>query len=263
MALENVPHSDGDLDDPFRYLASQITAKQEKESRKVSSHGLRHTTTMEPAPLYGAETATPSETSKRETLQTDVTTPMTTPGVTPAETGKRFSDVGKRPVATQPSNSRITSKPIKTNAVYSFLNEPLPTKPSFVPAASKSMTNLPNFSKERLRHHEPDQMHRSDPSPIGKPDFNKSLPAIPRFVAGESDIQQPKEKSNTITRMLKTVRLHRSQTSHVVGSESISKDFTSRQKELLHRPSSKKHKFNPFTFLQKRTSINTKRATVG
>lgn len=269
MALENVPHSDGDLDDPFRYLASQIMVKQEqlpsqREYRTVSNHGLAHTTTMETVPSYGAETATPSETSKRETLQTDATTPMTTPGVTPGETGKRFSDVGKRPLTAQPSGWRPGSNPAKTNVVYSFLNGPLPSKPSLVTAASKSMTNLSDMDEERSKQHKISLTQNIDTLAIGRPDFNKSLPSIPRFTTEQMIINdQRKEKHRGITRMLRTVGLHKTHSSTTVAPKSTSTEFASKQKESLQRPPTKKTKFNPFTFLQKRTSVNTKRTTVG
>lgn len=235
-----------------------------KATRKEPSNGFANIINTEASLSHGAETATPSETSKRETLQTDVTTPMTTPGVTPGETGKRFSDVGKRPATAQPSNWRPGSKSAKPNMIYSFLNEPLPTRPSLSTAASKSMTNLPTLSRDRSKQQKSNPMQNPESSVIGKPDFNKSLPAIPRFATEQNESSsQPKEKSRGFTRMLKTVRLHKTQTAPVVAARSTSTEFTTRQKELLERPASKKSKFNPFTFLQKRTSINTKRATVG
>lgn len=275
LALADIPHSDDMTDDPFRYLGKHIIAKAPKTSNPKSE---QETPAKEaPEPLVfptglgrasvGDDTATPSETSKRETLQSNNTTPMTTPGVTPGETEKRLSDAGRRPSTAALSNLRTEVKTFKANAVYSFLKDPLPmARPQT--SATKSLTHLPSFAKSKSKGKTPDLPGQAKADPvIGQPDFNKSLPAIPKVSSPDHPVEPiPKEKSGAITRMLKTVRLPKTQTPPVVQARSTSTDAP-RQLEQLNKTSdtaaTKKHKFGFSSIFHKRSSTNMKRSTVG
>lgn len=274
LALSEVPHSDEMMDDPFRYLASHITVSAPTKPPRSQSQPVVN---QEPAPQVAkpafqmsssTSTATPSDTSKRETLQTNVTTPMTTPGVTPGDTDKRFSDGVKGPQGSQPSISKTETKPAK-HAVYSFLKDPLPyTRPQF--SATKSLTHLPNLSKNKSKNKTPNLPTQMGKTIITNPDFNKSLPAIPHLLADASERvvevePTPKEKSNGITRMFRTVRLMRAQTAHELTTRGTSSDQHERLGTLnkfqsINSP--RKQKFSFASIFHKRPA-NNKRATVG
>ena len=277
LALANVPHSDDMTDDPFRYLGKHIITRAPKASDPVREQAPLPEEAQGPVLLptglggasAGAYTATPSETSKRETLHSNNTTPMTTPGVTPAETGKRFSDAPRRPSTAAPSSLRTEIKTFKGNAVYSFFKGPLPmSRPQT--AASKSLTHLPSSMRTKSKQMTPVLPGATQPSVIGRPDFNKSLPAIPNATTQSDQPLEalPKEKPGAITRMLKTVRLQRTQAPPSVEARSASTDLP-RQLEQLKKISettptaSRKHKFNFSSMFHKRSSTTTKRATVG
>ena len=272
LALANVPHSDDMTDDPFRYLAKHITAKAPQalgpsEEPTVSAEGAQAPVVFPTGPAAGDDTATPSETSKRETLQSNTTTPMTSPGITPGETGKRFSEAGRRPSTAAPSTLRTEVKTFKANAVYSFLKDPPPmARPQT--AATKSLTHLPSFIRVKSKQSTPEQPVHTKATVISRPDFNKSLPAIPKPVnqTGAQMETAPKEKSGAITRMLKTVRLQRTQTPPVVQVRSTSTDAP-RQPEQLDKLSgaapAKKQRFNFSSMFHKRNSTHPKRLTVG
>lgn len=272
LALSEVPHSDEMMDDPFRYLREHITVSAPTKTSKSQQHSTdqQKSTIQKVNPNQyqssGDSTATPSENSKRETLQTNVTTPITTPGITPGDTDKRFSDGVKSTQSSRPSMSKTETKPANW-PVYSFLKDPLPhTKPQI--SATKSLTHLPTSSKNKSRNKSHDHP-KHDSESIINPDFNKSLPAIPHHLAGGAERvievePTPKEKSNGITRMFKTVRLIRAQTSHEIPARGTSSD----QHDRLNRPqtitSPKKQKFSFASIFQRKTTVNyNKRATVG
>lgn len=261
------------MDDPFRYLREHITVKAPLKSSKSQQRSVDHqkptiqrVDTNQYRSSSSDSTATPSDTSKRETLQTNATTPMTTPGITPGDTDKRFSDGVKSTQSSHPSMSKTETKPANW-PVYSFLKDPLPqTKPQF--SATKSLTHLPTLSRNKSKTKSHDHHPRHDSESIINPDFNKSLPAIPHHLAGgpERVVEvdpTPKEKSNGITRMFKTVRLIRAQTSHEIPARGTSND----QHDRLNRPqtmtSPKKQKFSFASIFQKKAAVNNKRATVG
>lgn len=279
LALADVPHSDDMADDPFRYLAKHITAKAPKapvpEREQTACPDAAQEPIASPTELgavsAGVDTATPSETSKRETLESSNTTPMTTPGVTPGETGKRLSDAGRRPSTAAPSSLRTEVKTFKADAVYSFLKDPLPmARPQT--AATKSLTHLPSTVRSKSKQNTSELPANGQTKPgvvvIGRPDFNKSLPALPKASSHYATPVEPmpKEKSGAITRMLKTVRLQRTQTPPAVPVRSTSTDLP-RQINQLNKTSetttTKKHKFNISSIFHKRSSTNTKRTTVG
>ena len=280
LALARVPHSDEMTDDPFRYLASQITAGQTSASQrkqnntqpaeKAADRKIEHSagkpedlSTRQPPP--DPDTATPSETSKRETIQTNATTPLTTPDPTPQETGKRFSDAGKRPVTAQPSHLRTEIKTFKGHAVYSFLKESLPTtRPQT--AASKSLTHLPTLSKFKSKQNIAGPAKDAKTVSFGDPDFNKSLPALPQLPSVQpiATDEEPREKTSGISRMLRTIRLPRTQSSPIVELRTTSTDLSRKQKEVLDRSMiPNKHKFTFSLMFSKRNSTKPKRATVG
>lgn len=274
LALADIPHSDDMMDDPFRYLGGHITARAPtKPSNTQQGAKPQVVSESTKAPEYqvpsGASSTTPSETSKRETLQTNVTTPMTTPGVTPGDTDKRFSEGGKRPHTTPalPIKSEVESK---GHNVYSFLKDPhTSTKPQLT--ATKSLTHLPTLSKSKSKHRSPDLPVHTGKSIVSHPDFNKSLPAIPQMSSDESERvievePAQKEKSSGITRMFKTVRLTRAQTSQAIPMRGTSTDQSQNLGRLSKHQSvnsPKKHKFSFSSMFQKRTAVNNKRATVG
>lgn len=275
LALSNVPHSDEMTDDPFRYLVKHISGQPPKQSnRGVKKEPEKTTEHLSiPAEVVSScnDTATPSETSKRETLQTNDTTPMTTPGVTPGESGKRFSDVGKRPITAHPSSLRTEvttdAKASKGNAVYSFLNDNFPAiRPQT--AATKSLTHLPTLAKTKSKLNPPaplKQTHSAPLGPLGKPDFNKSLPAIPKHTVVDdlSNDDTPKDKPRGISRLLKTVRLQKTQAAPALPQRSTSSKETRALQQMSDNTTAKKSKFDFASIFSKRNNPNPKRATVG
>lgn len=261
-------------DDPFRYLASHINVRQPGQTRKAEQHsGTRDKKRELSAPLTaistaasaGDETTTPSETSRRETIRTATSTPLTTPEVTPGETGKRFSDAGKRPVTAQPSQLRTEVKTFKGSTVYSFLESvPVAVRPRTA-SASKSMTHLPTLTKHKSKSKRADTQEQNNGLSLGRPDFNKSLPALPKLKTNEEttfeDAKQQKPRSG-ISRILKTVRLQRTQPPVVVVPRSTSTDLSRAQEVLEQSAAIKKHK-SIFSVFQRRGVSQTKRATVG
>lgn len=278
MALADIPHSDDMMDDPFRYLGSHIAVKTATKPPVTHSQKVvkQQSAPERPkVPEYqipsGASSATPSENSKRETLQTNATTPMTTPGITPGDTDKRFSEGGKRPsVATSPAAIKAGSENAKGHAIYSFLKDPLPSvKPQLT--ATKSLTHLPITAGSRSKQRQADGQVQQNSSIASNPDFNKSLPAIPKPQSdANGDVVElepcPKEKSSGITRMFKTVRLARTQTAHEVPVRGTSTDqpqTLGHLQKLQSVPSPKKQKFSFSSMFQRRPAVNNKRVTVG
>lgn len=283
LALANVPHSDDMMDDPFRYLGNHITAKvpPKPSANQASAVPQQPSATQQAAPvdirsMSSNSTATPSETSKRETLKTNDTTPMTTPGLTPGDTDKRFSDGGKRSHLACQSNLKTEVKASNENTVYSFLKDPIPsTRPQVT--ATKSLTHLPALSKSKARSRGQDAETRADRPVISQPNFNKSLPAIPQLTNEKprkvADVENtPKEKPRGITRMLRTVGFSRPHTA--VGLPTLSASTTSAadpqldylnklQTAVVANSSPKKHKFMLSSIFHKRSAGNNKRATVG
>lgn len=268
LALADVPHSDDMTDDPFRYLAKHITAKAPRASAPKEEPLAPANEAQEPvvdrpetaAPAAGDDTATPSETSRRETLLSTTTTPMTTPGVTPGETGKRFSEAGRRSSTATPSSLRTEVQGLKANAVYSFLTDPLPTtRPQT--AATKSLTHLPSFGKTKSRQSTSAIPPQTEGAVIGRPDFNKSLPSIAKSMdrAEPATERAPKGKPGAITRMLKTVRRQRTQTPPTVQARTTSADALRQMQHLGTTSGStpaKKQRFNFPSIFHKRNAAH-------
>ncbi|KAK5090690.1 hypothetical protein LTR05_000865 [Lithohypha guttulata] len=268
-ALSSIPHSDEMTDDPFRYLASQIIVKQPREQvEKEQVAGLikqPEVSQTEWPGSSGNNTATPSDTSKRETIQTNATTPLTTPGVTPGEAGKRFSDAGKRPTTAQPSHLRTELKKSKGTAVYSFLKENPIARPQTA-NATKSLTHLPSLAKQKSKTKEFDPVEQSTAISLGQPDFNKSLPDLPKVAKENRTITDnlPKEKSKGgISRMLKTVRLPRTQPLPPFEQRSKSTDLSRKQQAAHdHSKSGRQPKFALSLFFHRRNAP-PERTTIG
>lgn len=274
LALNDVPHSDEMTDDPFRYLARHITAKSQTRIREppiqpvaVEEKSLGQLTSPQTWGAAGDDTATPSETSKRETLQTNASTPMTTPGVTPGETGKRFSDAARSTTTHPSSNLRTEVKTFKGNAVYSFLKDSFPVAGPQTAAAAKSLTHLPTSTRTKLRQPPPEEANQNTNGLMRNPDFNKSLPALPPVYApSQPSADTPnKEKPRGLSRVLKTVRLQRTQPSAVIQERSTSSDAPRQIQQVTkdNDSNTKKRRFNITAIFNKHNMIYPKRATVG
>lgn len=252
------------MDDPFRYLGGHIAVKTstkppggQVQTTKHQSVPAKPPKALEDQVPSGASSATPSENSKRDTVQTNVTTPMTTPGITPGDTDKRFSEGGKRPSVTAPSTTKIGTDNSKGNHIFSFLRDPHPsTKPQLT--ATKSLTHLPTLSRAKSKQKSSDRPVQNSRSVTTNPDFNKSLPSIPKFsshgrqqaIDSEPDA---KDKSNGTSQGFKIARLTRTQTAgeldHLHKFQSV--------------PPPKKQKFSFSSIFHRRPTVNNKRATVG
>lgn len=258
-------------DDPFRYLGKHILVKtqtrikpvpvKQPTAREKAREQLTNVTTRDPA---NDDSATPSENSRRATIQTTGSTPMTSPGLTPGETTKTFEDAVRR-VTTSSSNLKTESKPAKGNAVYAFLKDPLAKSRPQGPLATKSLTHLP-VTKTKSRQPAPATGKVGRNEPFGTPDFNKSLPALPRSSSIPSVTGLPgSEKVGIFSRLFKTARQQRTQPTVTLQirptalevKEIVEEDKTNIDSHL------KRKRFNITAIFNKPNTAYPKRATVG
>lgn len=273
-ALSNVPHSDEMADDPFRYLGKHILVKTQTRVQEVPNkraiqrarvpEPLTNITTRDPAAY---DTATPSETSKRETLRTTGSTPLTTPGLSAEDTGKRFSDAVRTASAASNSNLKTEPKSAKGNQIYSFLKRPLSKGRPQAPTATKSLTHLPSTGMISVQHRE-ETGRSSQKDPLGTPDFNKSLPSLPRNFTQPTRAAAPdSEKAGILSRLFKTKtnQPQRTQPSVSVQVKAVAPRAAPSYEEDDTNVDlrTKKKRFNITAIFNKPSTAAPKRATVG
>jgi hypothetical protein len=209
LALAQIPHSDDVADDPLQYIAPIIQSKPPPTARPTT---LPIFLPQVPAIPVGAETATPSDSSKRDTMDpTDYSTPLTSAGITPGETGKRFSDAGRRASSSKASSNlkyetaqRNKSRAISTShSMPRKSNDTGMRKPSgdYKPAERTLRTVLDTI---RLSETQSPSVENVRPARYSQLELNKQLPPLPRS-ATESSAQK------SIARMMKTIKKKRSQ----------------------------------------------------
>lgn len=228
--LANIPHSDEMTDDPFRYIASAITTKSQVQFCSEASGSTSHKTTLdvtENENVYSQDTATPSEASGRETIPSTFTTPMTTPGITPADTGKRFSDAGRRPSTGLSSSAlRKDNKTLQSGHVYSFLDRPATSgRTQFIRNDARSTAQL--TSRSGLTQITTDRMPNDDRL-MTRLDFNKSLPSIPDEQKARVHKIEPPDtavaNAKGLSRMMKTIKISNTQKRFQLKARSTSSD---------------------------------------
>ncbi|KEF61780.1 uncharacterized protein A1O9_03350, partial [Exophiala aquamarina CBS 119918] len=225
LVLANVPHSDDMSDDPLKYIAAQIQeGKPVQQSKTKSEHisapahkidasktnsAIQHLLNLNP------DTATPSESSHRDTLSTqDYSTPLTSAGFTPGDSARRFSDAArksynssKKPGSSLRNDSQLhksrttsnsglhrsfdtTNPSLETEAIKRTLR--LVADGSSRPQSGSSLRSMDNVNSLRF----------------STPDLNKSLPPPPTSPLDPFD--DPKQPH--ISRLMKTIRKKKSTT---------------------------------------------------
>lgn len=215
LALSRVPHSDDMSDDPFQYIAPQIHTKPPPSARAQTL----------PAPLpnvpaipVGTDTATPSDGSKRDTMdRIDYSTPMTSAGITPGETTKRFSDAARRASSSKGSSNlkHETAQSKKSRAVSG--SQPMPRKSNDTSVRKSQEARKPSSDHKvgertlrlvqdnaRQTDNPPPPMMNNRPARYSQLELNKSLPPLPQL-----DTDPPSQTA--IAWMMKTIKQKKSQ----------------------------------------------------
>ena len=226
LALSQIPHSDDMTDDPFKYLASHIQQQSAPAAAKPTAAPLLPKNTQakqappQPAPFLSdpVDTATPSESSKRDTFdRTDYSTPLTSAGITPGETTKRFSDAVRRPStskgssnlkyeSSQKSKSRAasSSRGVSRKSADAGVRKTHDRKPSKDGnnAAKKTIKVVQQTPRPSDAQAQAAEIAR--PVRFSQLELNKKLPPLPRSVT------EPIEKPS-VTRFMKTIKKKKSQ----------------------------------------------------
>lgn len=216
--------------------------------------------------FYCQSTTTPSETSKRGTIQSNTTTPMTTPGLTPVDTDKRFSDVGRRPSTGWSSSAlRSDTKSFQASQVYSFLEEPHSAIRTRTVSGAKSLTNLVAEANNEEKH----ARQKSPVQNMYSIDLNKSQPSIsyskPRRTT-EVENTDANIKVGAITRVFRTVKIGRSQTGSKLSTrdpprDTIKQPGRSNTEPIGHGMRQKKSRFQLSSLFSSKGPANTGQKT--
>ncbi|ETN40716.1 uncharacterized protein HMPREF1541_04996 [Cyphellophora europaea CBS 101466] len=214
LALAHVPHSDEPDPAPPRQPQPQAPRKYKTAARED---------VKPPQPQY-AETRTPSEASKRDTVgtATDYSTPLTSAGITPGETVKRNSDNNNKASSSSKgitaSNLRFDSWQQAYQRAKAHSHPPpskalQPVDPRKVLDARKSSASAPVGTERALRFatESPRGSTSSQPNPARSTEFprsnrysqaelNKKLPPLPKEASGDDP-----QKSASLSRMFKTI----------------------------------------------------------
>jgi hypothetical protein len=226
LVLANVPHSDDMSDDPLKYIAAQIQEGKTTQQSKIKSESVsvpvqrvdasKTNSVTQHFLNLNSDTATPSESSNRDTLSThDYATPLTSAGFTPGDSVRRFSDAArksynstKKPGSSLRNESQLQTKSRTTS--NSGLHRSFDTtNPSLETEAIKRTLRLvtDNYSRPQsgssLR-----SMDNVNSLRFSSPDLNKSLPPPPGEPLDISD--DPKQPH--ISRLMKTIRKKKSMT---------------------------------------------------
>jgi hypothetical protein len=221
LALAQVPHSDDMTDDPFQYIAAQVQVKPAPEtaiSEQVKSEDIRVPLPEVPAIPIGTDTATPSDVSKRDTMdRTDYSTPLTSAGITPGETAKRFSDAGKRASSSKGSShlKHESAQARKSRAASSSHSMPRKSNDAGIrkshearkPSGDhKAAERTVRVVQDAPRHTDVNSRSTEITRPVrySQLELNKKLPPLPPS-ATEPTKQAP------ISRMMKTIKKKKSQ----------------------------------------------------
>ena len=215
LALARVPHSDDMSDDPFQYIAPQIHTKPPPSVRPQT---LPASVPDVPAIPLGTDTATPSDGSKRDTMdRVDYSTPMTSAGITPGETTKRFSDAARRASSSKGSSNLKyeTAQSNKSRAVSA-------SHPVLRKSNDPGMRKSQEARKHSADHRSSDRTLRlvrddsTQPRDLPRPalyirperysqlELNKQLPPVP-----QSDTEPSSQTA--IAWMMKTIKQKKSQ----------------------------------------------------
>ena len=215
LALARVPHSDDMSDDPFQYIAPQITAKPPPTEK---SQTLPASLPVVPPIPVEADTATPSDGSKRDTMdRTDYSTPMTSAGVTPGETTKRFSDAARRASSSKGSSNLKYEKAQSKKSRTASSVQTMPRKSNDTSMRKSHEVRKPSGDYNPVEHTlrlVPDYARHSEslprpdfivqPARYSQQDLNKRLPPLPR-TATEPPPRTP------IARIMKTIKRKKSE----------------------------------------------------
>lgn len=224
LVLAHVPHSDDMSDDPLKYIAAQIQEGRKASQQADLKHERKSEATQnfqnaEPATsvthqfldVHG-DSATPSETSHRDTITTtDYSTPLTSAGITPGESARRFSDAARKSItgAKKPGSnlrndsnnvtgSRITSTGVRSLDAHKHSADAEAIKKSLRLVTDGSSRPLTGGTKS---------MEQPRPVRFSAPDLNKSLPPPPPESEELEDQKQPH-----ISRLMKSIRKKKSMT---------------------------------------------------
>lgn len=226
LVLAHVPHSDDMSDDPLKYIAAQIqegkAAQQaQKQSERISAPAQRvdapKSESITQQFLHSnPDTATPSQSSHRDTLSTqDYSTPLTSAGYTPGDSARRFSDAARKSYnSTKKPGSSLRHDPQLRSKSRTTSNSGLhrsfdTTDPSLETEAIKRTLRLVTDGCSRpqsgssLR-----SMDNVNSVRFSAPDLNKSLPPPPADPIDNAE--DPKQLH--ISRLMKTIRKKKSMT---------------------------------------------------
>jgi hypothetical protein len=218
LALAYIPHSDDmSSDDPLKYLAAQIIVKPPPTAKPDAAPPPPFLPEV-PAIPVAADTATPSDGSKRDTMdRTDYSTPLTSAGITPGESRHRFSDAGKRPPSSKMSSnlkhetaSRTKSRAQSSSRSAARKSNDNATRKSQEPP--KSSSDQRTFARSIRLVQEPRPLSETDARPVergrqarySQMELNKELPPLPR--AGTEPVGRVH-----ISRMMKIIKPKKSQ----------------------------------------------------
>ena len=207
LALSGIPHSDDATDDPLAGMAAilamqKLPAKEPAKPKVTRAENGRIRLPEVPAIPVGNDTATPSDSSKRDTFsRTDYSTPMTSAGVTPKETSKRFSDAVRRiSTARGAGATKLDQRPKSRDSKHRATSKTRPhvresdERPQTQPQERKASTEKKQKSTIRLvidktwtkTQSSPDvrrDRHQSAQSPQLVVETTQPKPQVPQVVA--------------------------------------------------------------------------------
>jgi hypothetical protein len=228
LALAAVPHSDDMTDDPLKYVAAQIQTQPKAETSKSMPDPLPEVPTIP----VGGDSATPSDGSKRDTMdRTDYSTPLTSAGITPGEP-HRFSDAGRRASSSKGSSHLKHESTQRTKSRAISTSHSMPRKSIDAKSRKSHEARKPSGEQklvDRTLRIVPDQPRYSEtiprpaepkPARYSQLELNKQLPPLPR-----SETEPSPSTPNPMARMLKTIKKKKSQLAET-RSQSISVSST-------------------------------------
>ena len=207
LALSGIPHSDDATDDPLASMAAilamqKLPAKEPAKPKVTRAENGRIRLPEVPAIPVGNNTATPSDSSKRDTFsRTDYSTPMTSAGVTPGETSKRFSDAVRRiSTARSAGATKLDQRPKSRESKHRATPKTRPhlresdDRPQPQPQERKASTEKKQKSTIRLvidktwtktqpSQDVPRERYQSTQAPQPVVETTEPKPQLPQFVA--------------------------------------------------------------------------------
>lgn len=239
LALARIPHSDDMSDDPLKYVAAQIQTQSQPQKSKPKPDPLPE---IPPIPV-GIDTATPSDGSKRDTMdRTDFSTPLTSAGITPGETSQRFSDAGRRASSSKGSSHLKYESTQRNKSQTISTSHSMPRKSNDTNMRKSHEARKPSGEQkliERTLRIVPDQPRYLETLPrpaepqlarYSQVELNKKLPPLPRSMTEPSP-----PSPNPMSRMLKTIKKKKSQ---IADGRSVSVSVSSTPRMPMSRPDS-------------------------